>query len=103
MTNQLVASRLPIEVLSDLDQIGQIEHTDRSTTVRRLLASAIKHWKLGHYADAYAHNRLSAARAAEMAGVPLWEMLEHLRINKVPAQYDFEELEADIETIRQKG
>lgn len=103
MTVQLVASRLPVDLLQDLDHIGQTEHTDRSTTVRRLLATAIKQWKLDHYADEYKHNRLSAARAAEKAGVPLWEMLEHLRINKVPAQYDFEELEADIETIRQKG
>ncbi len=103
MTDQLVASRLPADFVRDLDQIGQTEQTDRSTTLRRLLANAIKQWKLDRYVDEYAHNKLSAARAAEKAGVPLWEMLEHMRLKKVPAQYDFEELEADIETVRKKA
>jgi metal-responsive CopG/Arc/MetJ family transcriptional regulator len=43
---QLVASRLPAELVRDLELIEQEEQTDRSTTVRKLLRRAIGDWKL---------------------------------------------------------
>ena len=103
MTDQLVAARLPDDLVSDLAFIEAEEGADRSTTVRRLLARAVRDWKLEHYAGKYARGLLGVARAAEYAGVPIWEMMEYLRAHRVPAQYDLAEWEEDVKTLTPRG
>ena len=75
------------------------EQSDRSTTVRRLLASAVHDWKLKHYARQYGDGKVTLARAARDAGVSLWEMMDYARALKVPSQYELRDLQRDLETI----
>ena len=96
---QMVGARLPSELIRDLKLIEEAEHTDRSTTLRRLLARAVRDWKLEHYARLYGDGKLTLARAARDAGVSLWEMMEYARNSKVAGQYDLEDLRQDLETI----
>ena len=96
---QMVGTRLPSELVRELAFIEEVEQSDRSTTVRRLLSKAIQQWKLEHYVRLYGDGKLTLARAARDAGVSLWEMLDYARARKVPAQYDLEELQRDLGTI----
>ena len=80
--------------------LADVEHSDRSTTVRRLLSNAVRQWKLEHYVRRYGDGKLTLARAARDAGVSLWEMMDYARARKVPAQYDLEDLKRDLGTIR---
>lgn len=97
---QMVGARLPVELVSQLQFIEDVEQSDRSTTVRRLLAKAIRQWKLDHYVRLYGEGKLTLARAARDAGVSLWEMMDYARHAKIPAQYDLEDLHRDVETVR---
>ncbi len=83
-----------------MELIEDVEQSDRSTTVRRLLSKAIQQWKLEHYARLYGDGKLTLARAARDAGVSLWEMMEYARARKVPVQYDLEDLNRDLGTIQ---
>ena len=96
---QMVGTRLPSELVRELAFIEEVEQSDRSTTVRRLLSKAIQQWKLEHYARLYGDGKLTLARAARDAGVSLWEMMDYARARKVPAQYDLKELQRDLGTI----
>ena len=96
---QMVGTRLPSELVHELAFIEEVEQSDRSTTVRRLLSKAIQQWKLEHYVRLYGDGKLTLARAAHDAGVSLWEMMDYARARKVPAQYDLEELQRDLGTI----
>lgn len=96
---QMVSTRLPSELVCELAFIEEVEQSDRSTTVRRLLSKAIQQWKLEHYVRLYGDGKLTLARAAHDAGVSLWEMMDYARARKVPAQYDLEELQRDLGTI----
>lgn len=96
---QMVGTRLPSELVCELAFIEEVEQSDRSTTVRRLLSKAIQQWKLEHYVRLYGDGKLTLARAARDAGVSLWEMMDYARVRKVPAQYDLEELQRDLGTI----
>ncbi len=96
----MVGVRLPAELVGGLELIEDVEQSDRSVTVRRLLASAIQQWKLDYYATQYGEGRLSLARAARDAGVSLWEMMSHARARRIPAQYDLEDLQHDLKVIR---
>ena len=97
---QMVGTRLPLELVRELELIENVEQADRSTTVRRLLSKAIRQWKLEHYVRLYGDGKLTLARAARDAGVSLWEMMDYARARKVPAQYDLEDLKRDLETIQ---
>lgn len=97
---QMVGTRLPLELVQELELIEDVEQSNRSTTVRRLLASAIQQWKLEHYVRLYGDGKLTLARAAREAGVSLWEMIDYARAKKVPAQYDLEDLQQDLQTIQ---
>ncbi len=99
---QMVGTRLPGELVSQLEMIENVEQADRSTTVRRLLAKAIGEWKLDHYARLYGDRKVSLARVAKEAGVSLWEMMDYARARRVPAQYDLEDFERDLGTVFEK-
>ena len=96
---QMVGTRLPSELVCELAFIEEVEQSDRSATVRRLLSKAIHQWKLEHYVRLYGDGKLTLARTARDAGVSLWEMMDYARARKVPAQYDLEELQRDLGTI----
>ena len=97
---RMVSTRLPLDLVRELELIENVEQADRSTTVRRLLSKAIQQWKLEHYARLYGDGKLTLARAARDAGVSLWEMVDYARARKVPAQYDLEDLNRDLGTIQ---
>lgn len=96
---QMVGSRLPEELVRDLELIERVEQTDRSTTVRRLLYKATQEWKMEYYARQYAGGRMGVAKAAREAGVSIWEMMDYLRQKKIPSQYDMDDFEHDLEVI----
>ena len=44
--DQMVGARIPLDLVRELELIENVEQSDRSTTVRRLLSQAIQQWKL---------------------------------------------------------
>lgn len=97
---RLVRTRLPVEMVEQLETIGNIEQSDRSTTIRRLLSRAIRDWKLDHHGQRYALGQLSLARCAREAGVSVWEMMDYVQSRKIRAQYDEDDLAHDMERLR---
>lgn len=96
---QMVASRLPEELVCDLEMIERSEQTDRSTTVRKLLRTAIEQWKREYYARQYGEGRMTLARAAKEADTSHWELIDYLRQHNIAAQYDLADLERDVRTV----
>jgi len=96
---QMVGTRLPDAVVRDLAAIEEVEHSDRSTTVRKLLSRAIQDWKLEHYSHLYGSGKLSLARAASQAQVSLWEMMDYVKTKKITAQYDLEDFHQDLKRV----
>jgi predicted HTH domain antitoxin len=96
---QMVGTRLPNDLVRDLETIEQVEQSDRSTTVRKLLYQAVRAWKLEHYGRQYSNSKVSLARAAQEAGVTLWEMMDYTSARKLAAQYDSEDLARDLKTL----
>ena len=74
---QMVGARLSSKLVRELELIGDVEQSDRSTTVRRLLSQAIQQWKLEHYVRLYGDGKLTLARATRDAGVSLWETMDY--------------------------
>jgi len=99
---QMVGTRLPQHLVRDLRRIEEVEQSDRSTVMRKLLATAVADWKLEHYAKLYGEHKITLARAAREAGVSLWEMIDYTRRKKIPSQYDLDDFEDDLKAIRSR-
>ena len=95
---QMVGSRLPVELVQALEMIERVEQTDRSTAVRKLLHKAVIDWKREHYAREYGDGHMTLARAAREASVSLWEMMDYVRQRKIAVQYDLDDLRKDMAT-----
>jgi len=61
--------------------------------------STDKDEKLNEAIDMYSNGQVSLWKAARMAGISLWEMMEIVSERKIPAQYERRELEKDSEAV----
>ncbi len=93
---ELVATRLPRSLVSDLKKIESAEQSDRSTVLRKLLYKAVMDWKKEYAARLYADGKVTLERAAMDSEISVREMMEYLKARKIPAQYDVEDLEYDM-------
>jgi len=101
---EVVSTRVPDDMAKDLDEIEKEEKTDRATVVRKLLARAISDWKLERALKLYGDGKVTLWKAAAIAGLSLWEMIEIVRQRKIPFHYthgDFcEDFEAALKERR---
>ena len=71
----------------------------------RLLTKALKEFdkekeiRLKHALKSYQQGEITLMEAAEVAGVPLWEILEIVREKKIPMHYTLEDVEKDIKSV----
>jgi predicted HTH domain antitoxin len=96
---EMVAARLPQSLVSDIKKIEELEQTDRSTVLRKLLHRAIADWKKEHAAKLYSEGKITLEGAAVEAGISVREIMEYLKHKKIPAQYDLEDLEEDMKNF----
>lgn len=93
---ELVGARLPRSLVEDLRKIEDVEQSDRSALVRKLLSRAVSEWKKDYAAKLYAEGKITLERAAMDAGVSVREIMDYLKQKKIPSQYDIEDLEQDM-------
>ena len=94
---EIVSTRVTNDMAKDLEEIEQEEHTDRATIVRKLLAQAIANRKLEKALTLYSEGKVTLWKAADIAGLTLWEMMEIVNKRKIPLQTDFEDFREDFE------
>lgn len=61
--------------------------------------SQVRKEKIRHRLRQYGKGEVTLARAAEEAGSSVREMMEYLRQQKIPLQYDMEDFERDLKGI----
>ena len=94
-----ITTRLSEDFLTKIRDISEKEHIDMSTAIRKLLAGAIKEWKIKHALEEYAKGNFSFGQASEFADVSVWDFPGILKKHHVNINYDEEELKEDLKTI----
>lgn len=92
----IITTRVPEELAKEVERIAQAEALDKSTTIKRLLIKAVEAWKMDHALKLYQEGKISIGKAAETAGVSLWEILDNILKRKIPLQITREDLEEDL-------
>ena len=100
---EIVSTRVPANMAKDLKEIEKEEKTDRATLVRKLLAKAISEWKLEKALTLYYDGKITLWKAAKIAELSLWEMMETIKERKIPFHYTPEDFREDFEKALKKS
>lgn len=92
--------RVPENLIEELERIAAEEQADRASIVRRLLAEGLQRWRLEQALQMYRRGQITKERAAELAGVSIYDIMDELRQRGTVAQYTLEELREDLALLR---
>jgi len=95
-----ITSRLPDEMVKELEEISKIEKLDKSSIIRRLLNKAFITWKIEHTIKLLKSNEISLGKASEMCNLSIWDFLSKLAEYKIPIHFDIEELKQDLDLVQ---
>ena len=87
MTTTPIIARVDDPLARDIEFFSKTEKLDKSAVIRRLLTKAVKEEKVDLALKRYRKDEISMAKAAEIAGIPLADMLRIAAENKIPIHY----------------
>ncbi len=90
---------LPEDLLEKIEELGQAEGDDRSTTMRKLIQRGFEEISRERAAQAYREGRVTLSEAAERAGLTLWEMQRYLVHHGYRSSYSIQDLEAELDVL----
>jgi len=94
---RVIAARFPKSSVAELEEIAKEEHVDKSTVIARALQRYIKDWKLEMALTLYREGKVTLWKAAKIATLSLWEMMDIIKQRKIPMQYTYEDFKEDFE------
>lgn len=102
MTSRVINVRLNEDTLDALDLICQIEKTDRSSIVRKLLEKAIERSRLEYGIKLYQDGKASIEKAAELAKIDIWSFHDEISRLGIIHPSTLNNLEYDLQTIKKR-
>ena len=93
-----ISARVPDELEAELDAYLDEENLDRSTAVRKLLSEGLEEWRREQALDQLAAGSITFSRAAEMAGLSVWDFAQLAKERDITWVAD-DHLDADLEAL----
>lgn len=91
--------RVPLETAQELDVLANQQHVTRIDVARQILIEGIAERKRSHTLALYREGKLSKSKAAQRAGVSLWEVMDWLEQEELPHPLSLQEAIADVRRI----
>ncbi len=79
MTEVSVSARIPDDVFKELETFMKEESLEKSSSIRKLLAEGLQHWKKQRALKALEDGKVSYLKAAQMAGLSVWDFADLVR------------------------
>ncbi len=96
--SESITLRLPPETAKKLREIAKKEGKDRSTLIRELLEKGVKEKSVEQAIELYRAGQVTGWRAAQLAGISLWNFYTILADKQVLIQYSERDLEEDLKS-----
>lgn len=91
--------RVPETIVQGLDEIASKEQIDRTALARKMLTEAIQRWKKDDAIAACQRGEITKARAAELAGMSVYDVIDEVRRRGAPPSYTLDELSQDLKLL----
>jgi len=88
MERPQVNIRLEKDLLEEIDALANAERVDRSEITRRLLSSGLATYRMERALGEYRRGNVSAWKAASLAGISLYEMVDRIHEAGIPYKLD---------------
>ena len=88
--------QIPKTLREEIDAIASKLGVCREAVLKEAIARGINLLKIEYAAWLYTEKKMSLGRAAEAAGVSLWELIDFLNSNKIPLRYREEHVLKDL-------
>ncbi len=101
MNEKLTTIRLSVDLDTELERMARLKDTDKSKLIRDLIIIGIKEKILQEALFSYSKGKITMWKAARMAGLSLWEMMEIIAERKIQMPYGIRELEEDLKGLKE--
>lgn len=95
-----ISVRLDKDTLKEVEFLTKEYKTDKSEVVRRILDKGLKQAKLEKALELLRQHKISVGKAAKLAGVTIYEMVELCKKNEIHVGYTKEDLMRDLERFK---
>lgn len=92
--------RLDKKVIEELNRIADEEHEDRTTVIRKLIASAIEDYKKRKVLKMYEQGKISISKAAEDTGLTIGDIEEYMVREGYRSKYSTQDLQREMELLK---
>ena len=99
MASPTISTRLEPDEVALLESLVELSGSDRSALVRSLLRRGMKEKRLDEAVNAYRHRTATLSRAAEIAGLPVWDFLARMESESLDLHYGIEDFDADLAAL----
>ncbi len=97
---KIIETKLQESTAGIIDDLAEESHTDTPTLLARLIERGLRMELLKRSTQLYIEGKVSMWKAAQLADVSLYEMIAEIKKRGVPIQYEVEDFEADIKTLK---
>jgi len=99
MSTTTIATRVNAEEAALIEVLAEMEGCDRSTLIRSILRRGIKALRRDRAIAAYRSEEVTLSRAAELAGLSIWDFLALMPSEQLELHYDVDEFEDDLQAM----
>ncbi len=97
-----LTTRAPKELAKKIEEMARRYSVDKSTMLRRLLSDAVEIKTQQEAIKLYKEGKVSLWKAAKLARLSLWEMMDLIAKEGIYLDYGLKELKEDLEPLRRK-
>jgi len=83
MTEINVSARVPTHLEKELERYMKEEHLERSVAIRKLLFYSLQRWREDYALKLLEEGKTTISKAAEIAGVNIWDFAEKIKEKKI--------------------
>ena len=99
MASVTISTRLDPEEVKLLESLAELSGLDRSTLVKGLLRRGMREFRLEHAAEALRKEKVTLSRAAELAGLDVWDFIAGMESQGLELHYGVDELNQDLDAL----
>ena len=99
MASLTISTRLDPEEVKLLESLAELSGFDRSTLIKSLLRRGMKELRLDHAAQALRKEKATLSRAAELAGLDVWDFIAGMEGMGLELHYGVDELNQDLAAL----
>jgi len=95
-----ISVRLDKDALKEIEFLKKEYKTDKSEIIRRLLDKGVKQAKLEKILEMLRKHKISIEKAAELANLTIYEIIELCKENEIHIGYAKEDLKRDLQKFK---